>query len=115
MVEVKILTELSVSVCTSPRFKNPKSLPKLMLLTIRDEVIKLLLRPTMEDCKEADDKYPSVPNPWVVLTKLLANPKLLMKLTVPKPTTVEANSVGSMKDEINVCNAIVVLCNVLAR
>ena len=50
-----------------------------------------------------------------MLTKLLVSPRLLMKFTVPKPTTVDANSVGSIKEEIRVCMAIVVLCKLLAR
>jgi hypothetical protein len=46
------------------------------------------------DCKEAEEIYPSVPNPWVVL------PKLLTKFTVPNPITVDVSSVGSIKEEI---------------
>jgi predicted RNA-binding protein with PUA domain len=42
------------------------------------------------------DKYPAVPNPLTVLFKLLASDKLLMKLRVPSPTTVDVSSMGSM-------------------
>lgn len=80
---------------------------------IADERYPKVPNPLTVDCKvefkkgvltrpEADDKYPNDPNPCVVLTKLLANPRLLMKFTVPNPTTVEASSVGSIKDEISV-------------
>ncbi len=57
---------------------------------------KELLRKGVLTKLEAEDKYPSVANPCVVLTKLLVNPMLLMKLRVPKPNTVEVSSVGSM-------------------
>ncbi len=59
---------------------------------------------------EADDRYPSVAKPWVVLVKLLVNPMLLMKLRVPNPKIVEVNSMGSMYSvEIKLLNPMVVL------
>jgi hypothetical protein len=42
-------------------------------------------------------------------------PKLLTKFTVPKPTTVEVNSVGSIKEEIKFWRPMVVLCKLLAK
>ncbi len=86
-----------------------------MELTVKEEVKKLVFIPTSVDCKDAEERYPSVPKPVVVLMKLLVNPKLLMKLTVPNPTTVEASSVGSINEEISVWSPIVVLCKVLAK
>jgi hypothetical protein len=71
--------------------------------------------PLTVDCKEAEEIYPSVPSPCVVLTKLLAKPRLLMKLTVPSPMTVDVNSVGSIKEEIKFCKPMVVLCRLLAK
>jgi hypothetical protein len=55
MVDVKILTELSVSVCTSPKFKKPKVFPNDILLTVKEEVVKLVFSPTMDDWSVAED------------------------------------------------------------
>ena len=71
--------------------------------------------PLTVDVSCVEEIYPNVPNPCVVLTKLLANPRLLIKFSVPRPTIVDVNSVGSINEEISVCRAIVVLCSVLAR
>ena len=56
IVEVKILTELRVSVCTSPKFKNPKSFPNDILLTVNDDVVKLVLIPIIVLCIDKEDK-----------------------------------------------------------
>ncbi len=45
----------------------------------------------------------------------LANATLLIKPAWDNPTTVEVNSVGSINEEIRVCNPIVVELRVLAR
>ena len=61
------------------------------------------------DCKEAEEMYPSVPNPCVVL------PKLLTKFSVPNPITVDVSSVVSIKEDIKFCKPMVVLCKLLAK
>ena len=66
-------------------------------------------KPLTVDCKEAEEMYPSVPNPCVVL------PRLLTKLRVPNPTTVEVSSVVSIKEDIKFCKPMVVLWRLLAN
>ncbi len=64
---------------------------------------------------DPDERYPIVPSPRTVLVMTLANATLLIKPAWDNPTTVEVNSVGSIKEEIRVCNPIVVELRVLAR
>jgi hypothetical protein len=42
-------------------------------------------------------------------------PKLLTKLRVPNPITVEVSSVGSIKEDMKFCKPMVVLCKLLAK
>jgi hypothetical protein len=42
-------------------------------------------------------------------------PKLLTKLRVPNPITVDVSSVVSIKEEIKFCKPMVVLCRLLAN
>jgi hypothetical protein len=71
--------------------------PKPLTVEIRDDSNKDVLT-----SPAADERYPTVPSPLTVLVNELVSPKLLIKLTVPKPTTVDASSVGSIKEEIRV-------------
>ncbi len=74
-----------------------------------------LLRKGVLTKLEALDKYPRVARPCVVLVKLLVNPMLLMKFSVPNPKIVDVSSVGSMYSvEIRLLNPMVVLWRVLA-
>ena len=71
--------------------------------------LKEVSRKGVETTLMSDERYPTVPNPCTVLAILLFKPTLLIKLADPRPTTVDANSVGSMKDDIVVKSPIVVL------
>ena len=55
-------------------------------------------------CEE--EIYPAEPNPSTVDARLLASPILLTKPLVPKPMTVDANSVGSIKLEMYVVRPV---------
>ena len=57
----------------------------------------MLVRPLSKTAVEYEDKYPSVPRPTKLLVIALLIPAVLMNPCVPNPTTVDANSVGSMK------------------
>ena len=58
--------ELRTSVCRLPKFKKPKSLPKLILLTVREAVVKLVLSPIIVLWRDGEERYPTVPSPLVV-------------------------------------------------
>ena len=46
---------------------------------------------------EKEERYPSVPRPFVVLVILSVSPTVDTKFAEPRPVTVEASSFGSMK------------------
>ena len=59
------------------------------------------------------ETYPTEPSAAIVDVRVNCRPILLTKPSVPRPTTVEVSSVGSIKLLMNVVNPVVVLCRVL--
>jgi hypothetical protein len=92
-----------------PKFKKPKSLPKLILLTVSEAVVKLVFSPIIVLWRVAEERYCNVPKPsnvdWrLVLRKAeLTNVAALDKYpNVANPVTVERRVESKTGEEMRV-------------